>query len=199
MHRKAHLLFHAKKMEENVNTDNNKHEADQRWFRVFTTIGIVIIIILLLLRSCGDAGMGGQDFIARIFDTAAEQSAVDEGVEKLSGDELQNLVDSQVSEGMIRISMNMDPVFASGTAAGNLNITNSETNRYPQIVEIYYGEQCVYRSGLIPVGKYVNNDTLDADLDAGDYPCIAYFHNVDPDTGADLGQAGAEITLHIEH
>ena len=97
--------------------------------------------------------------------------------------------------------MNTAPVFASGTAKGNLLIVNSERNNYPQIVYIVRkdtGEE-IYRSGGIPIGSKIEYASLDVDLDAGAYDCVAYFNNVDPETSAILGTAGAEITITVEN
>ena len=56
----------------------------------------------------------------------------------------------------------------------------------------------IYKSGAIPVGSKIESDTLDVDLDAGTYECTAMFHNVDPETGASLGCAGAVIHITIQ-
>lgn len=55
------------------------------------------------------------------------------------------------------------------------------------------------RSGGIPVGSKVENAALSVDLPAGTYDCVAYFNNADPETGAILGTAGAEITITVEN
>ena len=52
-------------------------------------------------------------------------------------------------------------------------------------------------SGVIPVGKYLNEDALDVALPAGDYPCTACFYAVGED-GAVLGSGAAKVTLHIK-
>ena len=40
---------------------------------------------------------------------------------------------------------------------------------------------------------------LDVELPAGTYECTAMFHNLDPDSGAIIGTAGAIITITIQH
>ena len=40
---------------------------------------------------------------------------------------------------------------------------------------------------------------LDVELPAGEYECTAYFSNLDPDSGATLGVAGAIITITIQN
>ena len=92
-------------------------------------------------------------------------------------------------------------VFENGTSEGNLLIVNSEVNNYPQRVTIIRsdtGEQ-IYQTKAIPVGSKIETDKLDVDLDAGTYDCVAYFENLDPETGDALGKAGANITITIQN
>ena len=112
-----------------------------------------------------------------------------------------NLLNQQVEEGYINISMNASPVFENGQAEGNLMIVNETVNRYPQQVVITLNDtgETIYISAAIPVGSKIAADTLDVDLEAGSYDCTAMFHSLDPDTGAILGSAGANITITIQN
>lgn len=118
-----------------------------------------------------------------------------------SEEEIQAELNKKVEEGMINISMNTSPTFHDGKSKGNLMIVNSEANHYPQIVYIVRKDtnEEIYRSGGIPVGSKVENAALSVDLPAGTYDCVAYFNNADPETGAILGTAGAEITITVEN
>lgn len=100
---------------------------------------------------------------------------------------------------MINISMNTSPNFANGTSTGNLMIVNESVNNYPQVVEIVRNDtnEKIYTSDAIAVGSKIENDKLDVDLDKGTYDCTAMFYNVDPETGAYLGCAGAIITITV--
>ena len=95
--------------------------------------------------------------------------------------------------------MNLAPEFETGTSEGNLMIVNEDINNYPQVVQIYIKDsgELVYESKLIPVGTKIDTGKLLVDLDKGEYPCVAYFHNVDPETGYSLGKAGAELTIKV--
>ena len=128
-----------------------------------------------------------------------DASAVEGGWETLSQEEIEASLNAKVQEGMINISMNTSPVFADGKAQGNLMIVNETVNRYPQRVVITLADtgEIIYASGAIPVGSKIEADTLDVALHAGTYPCIAMFHSLDPDTGAILGSAGANINITI--
>ena len=91
--------------------------------------------------------------------------------------------------------------FENGQAEGNLMIVNETVNRYPQQVVITRNDtgQTIYTSAAIPVGSKIATDTLDVDLEAGTYECTAMFHSLDPDTGAILGSAGANITITVQN
>lgn len=117
-----------------------------------------------------------------------------------SKEEIQAELNQKVEEGMINISMNTAPVFENGTAKGDLCIVNSERNNYAQVVYIILKDtqEEIYRSGAIPVGSKIEYAPLDVDLDPGVYDCVAYFNNVDVDTGAYLGTAGAEIQITVQ-
>lgn len=132
-----------------------------------------------------------------VWDTNAEEG----GLNGRSEEEIQAELNKKVEEGMINISMNTSPTFHDGKSKGNLMIVNSEANHYPQIVYIIRKDtnEEIYRSGGIPVGSKVENAALSVDLPAGTYDCVAYFNNADPETGAILGTAGAEITITVEN
>jgi hypothetical protein len=114
-------------------------------------------------------------------------------------EEIQSSLNDKVAQGMINISMNLTPVFASGSAEGNLLIVNEEINRYPQVVEIYRNDtgELIYTSGGIPIGSRLEKDALDVALDDGVYSCTAYFHAIDPETSTAVGTAAAVIEITI--
>ena len=130
-----------------------------------------------------------------------DSAAVEGGWDNLSPEEIAEKLNEKVAEGMINISMNTAPYFEDSTAEGNLMIVNESINNYPQKVQIVRndtGEQ-IYESNAIPVGSKIERATLDVTLPAGSYECTAYFHNLDPESGAIIGTAGAIITITIQH
>ena len=130
-----------------------------------------------------------------------DSSAVEGGWDQMTPEEIEAALNNKVSEGMINISMNTAPYFENGTVEGNLMLVNESINNYPQKVQIVRndtGEQ-IYESGAIAVGSKIERARLDVDLPAGTYECTAYFHNLDPESGAIIGTAGAIITITIQH
>ena len=130
-----------------------------------------------------------------------DSSAVEGGWDNLSPEEIAEKLNEKVAEGMINISMNTAPYFENGKAEGNVMIVNESINNYPQKVQIVRndtGEQ-IYESNAIPVGSKIERATLDVTLPAGSYECTAYFHNLDPESGAIIGTAGAIITITVKN
>ena len=130
-----------------------------------------------------------------------DDAAVEGGWENLSQEEIEAALNEKVAQGMINISMNTAPVFADGQAQGNVMIVNETINNYPQKVEFLRNDtqEVIYTSNAIPVGSKIEHAALDVDLDAGTYECTALFHNLDPETGAILGTAGAIINITIQN
>lgn len=117
---------------------------------------------------------------------------------KLIG-EADSKVQSTATGDSITISMCSNPVFQSGSSEGNLNIIVSEENDWPQIVEIYEDSSNtrIYKSDCIPVGYSIPDAKLAVSLPAGTYECTARFYAIDPDSGEQIGSAGAEIKITI--
>lgn len=178
-------------------------------------IGILLIIAIIVgtLRGCGFESIITDDTTvkdATITDTADtshtpgivyDTGAVEGGWETADENKLIENLNEKVADGMINISMNTSPTFIDGTAMGNFMIVNETVNRYPQVVEITRNDtsELIYKSGAIPVGSKIEKAPLSVDLDAGTYECTAMFYNVDPNTGAYLGCAGAVIHLTVQN
>ena len=130
-----------------------------------------------------------------------DSSATEGGWDNLSPEEIEARLNEKVAEGMINISANTAPVFEDGAAEGNLMLVNESINNYPQKVQIVRNDtsEQIYESGAIAVGSKIERARLDVDLPAGTYECTAYFHNLDPESGAIIGTAGAIITITIQH
>lgn len=174
-----------------------KKKSEKRWV---IAAGIVLILavllFLLLFRSCQGKN---EKPLPESSGIVYDQSAVSGGWEEKTESEIVSELNEQVEQGMINISMNTSPVFETASSDGNLMIVNETVNRYPQVVEITRNDtgETIYKSAAIPVGSKIENGKLTAELPAGEYECTAHFTNVDPDTGARLGSAGAIIHVTV--
>ena len=179
-----------------------KHKSNSRtavWIGAGVLAAVAIgalIFIIVTLRS----PMSKEEARAKagiVYDSSATAG----GWDNLSPEEVEARLNEKVAEGMINISMNTAPYFEDGKAEGNIMIVNESINNYPQQVEFIRndtGEQ-IYQSKAIPVGSKIERAALDVELPAGTYECTAMFHNLDPDSGAIIGTAGAIITITIQH
>ena len=183
-------------------TADMQQEKDQRNGRIIGIVAAVLLVIAILvgLLNCCDAApttdpQSGTTTAGIVYD---DNSVVGGWNEADTNKIIENL-NAKVEEGMINISMNTSPSFADGTAAGNLMIVNEGANRYPQVVELTRNDtqELIYKSGAIPVGSKIESAALDVDLDKGTYECTAMFYSVDPETGANLGCAGAIINITV--
>ena len=159
-------------------------------------VGAGIFLAVRLLHKPADAALADSKS-GIIYDS----SAVEGGWDNLSPEEIEAQLNEKVAEGMINISANTAPIFEDGASEGNLMLVNESINNYPQMVQIVRndtGEQ-IYESGAIAVGSKIERARLDVVLPAGTYECTAYFHNLDLESGAIIGTAGAIITITIQH
>ena len=159
-------------------------------------VGAGIFLAVRLLHKPADAALASSKS-GIVYDS----SAVEGGWDNLSPEEIEARLNEKVAEGMINISANTAPIFEDGASEGNLMLVNESINNYPQMVQIVRndtGEQ-IYESGAIAVGSKIERARLDVVLPAGTYECTAYFHNLDPESGAIIGTAGAIITITIQH
>ena len=159
-------------------------------------VGAGIFLAVRLLHKPVDAALASSKS-GIVYDS----SAVEGGWDNLSPEEIAEKLNEKVAEGMINISANTAPIFEDGASEGNLMLVNESINNYPQMVQIVRndtGEQ-IYESGAIAVGSKIERARLDVVLPAGTYECTAYFHNLDLESGAIIGTAGAIITITIQH
>lgn len=196
----------------------NDNRKPYRTYAIVIGILLIIAIIVGVTRSCESGSTVTDDTDnAEVTETSVtdidipktlptpgivyDTGAVEGGWETVDADKIIENLNEKVADGMINISMNTSPTFSDGTASGNLMIVNESINRYPQVVEITRNDndEMIYRSGAIPVGSKIERAPLSVDLDAGTYECTAMFYNVDPNTGAYLGCAGAIVYITVQN
>lgn len=104
-----------------------------------------------------------------------------------------------VEEGMFNISIASLVEFPDGTSEGEVKIENSPANRYLMQVDIALADtgQVIYSSPILEPNYHIQTAALDVDLDPGVYDAVATFHALDPDTEAEVGQAGAQMKINV--
>lgn len=158
--------------------------------------GILFWIILLLLLLCIAAACF---FAFTMCQKPSERDGVLGQLDGKSAAEMQAELDRVVDEGMFNISIASGVEFADGTSPGALRIENVPGNRYLMQVVINVADtgQQIYESGILDPNHHIQEDTLDVDLPAGTYECIAHFHALDPETEEEVGEAAAKMTIVV--
>ena len=167
-------------------------ERRKKAVRIIAIAGVIILLVALILVYFWHNGQQKQDALER---SVAAQLGQLEGK---SAAEIEAALNRVVEEGCMSISINTNPTFATGEAAGTLRIENVPANRYDQMVTITLDEtgEIVYESGLLSPNYHIQEDNLLIDLDAGDYPCTAHFVAYDADLN-EIGTAAANIMITI--
>ena len=183
-----------------IHQTNNKN--NKKVIKTCTIIGAFVLMLAALLfamHGCTNDNTAGAHTGVMNPGFILDAGAVEGGWTEADTESIVANLNEKVEEGMINISMNTSPNFLNGTSEGNLMIVNESINRYPQVVEIIRNDtgEVIYKSGGIPVGSKIEAAKLLVDLDKGVYECTAMFYNVDPNTGAYLGCAGAIIHLTV--
>ena len=176
----------------------NENQEKRKRFLLYAALGVAFLLACVAVGFfLFPAEEPAEDVAGEII---YDLDAVSGGWESLSEEEIVASLNEKVEEGYVNISMNASPVFADGQSEGNLMLVNEAVNRYPQQVVITRQDtgEAIYTSHAIPVGSKIAADTLDVVLPAGTYECTAMFHSLDPDTGAILGSAGANIVITIQ-
>lgn len=117
-----------------------------------------------------------------------------------SPEDIQAELNRIVDEGMFNISIAPVVYFADATSEGDIRIENVPNNPYDMQVRITLadtGEE-VFTTGIIEPNHHVQTARLSTPLAPGTYPASAVFTALDRQTGDEVGQASANITLVIE-
>lgn len=160
---------------------------------------IVTFLIILIMLSIFKTQNNNSIFVKEIFDFELDKNAEKGEIEKLTIEEVQENLNKKVEDGMLNISINTNPSFLNAKVKGNLQIVNSKENKYIQVIEIIRDDtnELIYKSGGLKPGEKIVNDSLDKQLEKGEYKCTAYFNAINEDTKELIGKAGAKILVTI--
>ncbi|MEG0721432.1 MAG: hypothetical protein RR446_06760 [Lachnospiraceae bacterium] len=158
------------------------------------------LLLLLLLLVLGTASF----FVYRKFTedrgTYKDRDARLGILPGMSEEEVQQRLNTVVSEGMMNVSMNPHPVFLDGKSPGTLRIENIEQNHYSYQVSITLddtGEE-IYESGLLDPGYFIDEAKLSTALAKGEYPATARFLAYEGADEKPIGAAVVKISITVE-
>lgn len=203
--RNDEVLDEDQPIEENEKTEKEiKKEKHKVTRRNVTIIGLIVIIIILLLHRC-QGGESLNDIITERMNFLG--IGVDKNTEETvikSKEELVEELNKKLEEGYMTLSINTNPIFNAQGETANINIMNLEENNYPQLFELFLmdengnrGEK-IHRTGIIPVGKTLNNLTLNKPLGTGTYELIALCYGIDAETGDPVGMVQTVLKATVK-
>lgn len=116
-----------------------------------------------------------------------------------SEQEVQEELDRKVEEGMLDISIAAKITFDNAKSEGIANIENVPGNRYDVKVRIedQNNGELLYETPMMKPNQFIEKIKLYKELPAGTYPAIATFIAYDQTSGAEVGQAAAQITIEV--
>lgn len=158
------------------------------------------ILILLLLLLFGGVLLFGYNYFNKDSDIYKDRDAQLGILPGMSEKEIQQKLNTVVSEGMMNVSINPQPVFPDGKSEGNLRIENIKQNHYSYKVTIMRddtGEE-IYQSGLLQPGYYIENAKLSKPLTKGKYPATARFLAYEKTDEKPIGSAVVKISIVVE-
>lgn len=163
---------------------------------------LAALVIVVLLGVCGGMfyyiyAMSQQNQKSRL---ARDEAALGGMLPGKSEQEISELLNEKVAEGMVNIGIQGEPVFEYNGKKGRLGIENIEANHYSFQVDLILDEtgETIYSSGLIEPGYYVEYVELNQQIAAGDHEATAVFTTYSLDESEDkISEARVKLTLHI--
>lgn len=180
------------RMEENKTTlKGKKSEKKTAW--------LLVLLLLLLLGVC----TGVIYRLTRPEDKsrlARDELALGGMLPGKTPEEIDELLNAKVAEGMVNIGIAAEPIFEENGKKGRIGIENIKANRYSFQVTVIQDEtgDMLYESGIIDPGYYIEYISLNKKLQAGDYPATAVFSTYSLDESEDkIAETRVKLTLHV--
>lgn len=158
-----------------------------------------LIVVLLALLLLGIAFFFAWRYFSPQDEVFKDRDAQLGILPNMSEEEVQQRLNTVVSEGMMNVSINPHPVFEDGKSSGNLRIENIKQNHYSYTVSITRddtGEE-IYKSGLLEPGYYIDEASLTTALEQGDYPATARFLAYQDPKEKPIGAAVIKMTITV--
>ncbi|MGL5437029.1 MAG: hypothetical protein ACRDBO_16905 [Lachnospiraceae bacterium] len=160
--------------------------------------GLLALLLLLLVIAAGWWYMNR----SRMDDTTKywfDKFAQDGTLEGKTPQEIQEILDAIVEEGMFNVSINAQATFQDGKSKGKIGMENIPQNRYycRLILRMDEDQTVLYESQGIKPGQYINEIELKKNLPAGEYPCTAQIIATDPETLDDIGKVEVKVKVVV--
>lgn len=161
----------------------------------------ILIFLLLLIAAAAAGGIGYKVW------KDGQKTRLTRDSEALGGllpgktpEEISDILNKKVEEGMVDIGISAEPVFEKNGAKGRIGIENIPANRYSFRVRLTLDDtgEVLYETGIVDPGYYIEFIELNKELKAGDYPATATFTTYSLDESEDqISEANVKLLLHV--
>ncbi len=174
----------------------NKGKGGGIYVTVIAVCAVVIVTLLAtvvyLTAGRKDSGDSAREETQEKRNVVVNEENVEEVVTSLSADE-------KVSAGYYEVTMNTTWNFENGASASdNAYVKNVATNTNDVYFDVTIAEtdELVYSSPVIPLGSYLENISLDRELEQGTYDCVCTYHLIDEDQNT-LSTLSISLTIVV--
>lgn len=159
---------------------------------------IWIIVLIIAAAAAAAVILWGSGLIGGKAQFVVDDKAG--SISELSPDDLQERLQKGVDESMFSFRINSAPEFENGSAEGNLMIENPTYNMYYMRAQIYLDNtgELVYETDILKPGTAIALDTLDRELQKGEYSATALITAYDANTQEEIGQTAAGLKIDIK-
>lgn len=171
---------------------------------LIAAMGVIIvllgaIVVLLLGQGGGDGGTELSGILTGDKEDTPKRNVV---VNKDNAEDVINKMDEYVPvrPGYFEAKMNSTWHFPDGSSPStDAYVENILSNSHDVYFDVELADtgEVILASPIIPRGSYMEDITLDKDLDPGTYNCVMIYHLVDEDQNS-LGTLRMAITIVIE-
>ena len=187
-------------MEETLMTEGSREKKDNKKEKGKKTLIVLLILLLLLLLGVSGGIIYKLTRPEPVSRLARDELALGGMLPGKTPEEIGDLLNTKVEEGMVNIGIAAEPIFEQNGKKGRLGIENIEANHYSFQVTLTQDDtgEVLYESGLIDPGYYVEYVELEKTLPAGDYSATAVFTTYSLDESEDkIAETRVKLTLHV--
>lgn len=133
------------------------------------------------------------------LDTNINGNVQDGTLDLTNSEEIKAMLQANVDKSAMTYRININPIFESGQAEGELMIENVADNQYLLQVEIIEeaSSKQIYISPVLKPDQSIEKGTLTYDLPEGKHKAIAYFRCYEKETQVIVGEVGMKINITV--
>ena len=168
-------------------------------FLILIIAALIVTVVFLLgknrdSQNISDSYSSSEGAVAEKRNVVVNKENVEEIIEQLSEEE-------KTPAGNYEVVMNTTWEFENGSSPSeNAYVENAETNTNDVYFDILLAdtEETIYASPVLPVGSYIENITLDKELEAGTYDCVIVYNLIDKEQNV-LSDVRVALVINVHN